>query len=79
MDERLYTLRLTLEELFSVSFELDLAAQEHDQHVTVAGEQAAHGFDTREAGEYWREQSALCRAVVAKAEAALDAGPSAEA
>lgn len=79
MDERKYTLQLTAEELFTVRFELDLAAQQHDQHVTEADEQAAQGFGTREAGEYWREQAALCRAVAAKAEAALDAGPSLEA
>ena len=75
MGEREYTLRLTAEELCTVRFELDLLAQQHDQHAAATDEQVAHGFNTREAGEYWREQAALCRAVVKKAQAALDGGP----
>ena len=79
MDEKLYTLQLTREELFTISFELDRDAKQHDQYATEADELAAQGFGTREPGEYWREQAALCRRVVTKAQAAMDAGPSREA
>lgn len=78
MEEKLYTLRLTREELFTVSFELDRAAEQHDQRATEADELAAQGFGTREPGEYWREQAALCRRVSEKVRAVLDGRPSRE-
>ena len=79
MEERKYTLRLTREELFIVQFELERTAEQHDQSAASTADLVKDGYGTPKTVEYWQEQAALCRRVVALAQAAMDAGPSMEA
>ena len=78
MDEKLHTLQLTLRELCTVRLELERLAEEHEKAAADAYAGAMIGYGNFESVAYWREQAALCRAVVKKAQAALDAGPSGE-
>nr|WP_325300376.1 hypothetical protein [uncultured Dysosmobacter sp.] len=75
MPERTYTLQLTGTDLFIIRFELERVADEHDKSAEMTAELVAAGYGTVKDTAYWREQAANCRAVVAKAQAALDAGP----
>lgn len=78
MNERLYTLRLTREELFIVLFELERAAEQHDQSAASTADLVKHGYGTPKSIEYWHEQAALCRRAAEKAQAVMDAGPGLE-